>query len=194
MNINNFGPFLSDVWGTVSDWAMVAVTGTTLYYINKTFKSQYEVQKLQQQSTNIENEKFRIGVLPFFELTIVKTDFEFINDDVQIKILAGIHLIKNESLNLKIELNEFISNIIFSYKEDNSLYNNLNYLSENAHRTLNITALINKTDFEKNGCIFTIVFNYTDIVENKYTMGFGCYITYTDTEVNSNGPYRVLSK
>ncbi|MDP9076163.1 MAG: hypothetical protein M3O71_01965 [Bacteroidota bacterium] len=36
-------PFLSDVWGTVSDWVMIAVTTITAIFLYKTLKSQKEV-------------------------------------------------------------------------------------------------------------------------------------------------------
>ena len=188
MNINNFGPFSSNVWGTVSDWVMVIVTGTTLYYINKTFKSQYEVQKLQQQSTNIENEKFRIQVLPTFELFIYKTDFEFIEDKVKTKMSIGFHLMKNECLNLEIDFSitssEIISNDIALEK--------LDYIAEDAHRGLDIVLSTKKHIFDRNGCSLSLNFKYADIVGNRYEMQFYANVTYVEKQVVVSGPFRLL--
>lgn len=78
MDINNFGPFDSAVWGTVSDWTMVVVTFFTLLYLIKTFiaqnyslgvqqqtlASQLSVQKDQNELTRIELERHRNEIKP----------------------------------------------------------------------------------------------------------------------------------
>ncbi|WP_158795882.1 hypothetical protein [Pedobacter sp. L105] len=69
MDINNFGPFASDVWGTISDWAMVIVTTLTAYYLWKTLKSQLVVQESQVKVTRIESERYRRESLPLFKLS-----------------------------------------------------------------------------------------------------------------------------
>jgi len=61
-------PFIADVWGTFSDWAMVIVTGLTLYFIVKTFRSQQHVQNLQLKMTLIENERYRFEIMPKFNV------------------------------------------------------------------------------------------------------------------------------
>jgi len=190
MNINNFGPFSSDVWGTVSDWAMVIVTGSTLFYIIRTFKSQYEVQKLQQQSTNIENEKFRIHITPVFELLLIKSEFNFINDEVEIKILLDFRPIQNECLNLKIETTALDSKITSEYIPGK----NLDYIALNGHRGLHLTMLAQKKMFDKHGCGISVNFNYSDIISNDYTMNFLVALTYTDNQINTMGPLRILKK
>lgn len=78
MDINNFGPFQSEIWGTFSDWTLVLVTFGTLRYLVKTFKaqsasldiqqktleSQLLVQQSQQQSTDIEQRRFESEIRP----------------------------------------------------------------------------------------------------------------------------------
>lgn len=78
MDINNFGPFNSNVWGTFSDWTLVTVTFFTLLYLVKTFKaqsaslgiqqktleSQFAVQKFQQQATEIEQRRYESEIRP----------------------------------------------------------------------------------------------------------------------------------
>jgi len=49
MDINNFGPFRFEVWGNVSDWAMVIVTAITGILILLTFRSQQKLQKLENE-------------------------------------------------------------------------------------------------------------------------------------------------
>ncbi|SFH51528.1 hypothetical protein [Pedobacter insulae] len=45
MEINNFGPFDSDIWGTVADWVIACVTLGTGIFLVLTFK--------EQQKTNL---------------------------------------------------------------------------------------------------------------------------------------------
>ena len=58
MDIFKF-PFLSEVWGTVSEWVMVVVTGFTAYYLYQTLQSQKEVQKAQNRLLEIEQVRLR---------------------------------------------------------------------------------------------------------------------------------------
>ena len=57
--LNSFGPFESDVWGTVSDWAMVIVTTLTAIFIYRTFREQLKVTKDQGELLKIEQIKLR---------------------------------------------------------------------------------------------------------------------------------------
>lgn len=59
-------PFIADVWGTVSDWVMIAVTGLTAYFLYKTLRSQTKIQKMQQKITDIEDFKFKSSLMPKF--------------------------------------------------------------------------------------------------------------------------------
>ena len=64
MNINNFGPFNSDVWGTVSDWFIGLITLGTVYFLYKTLKSQIKVQLQQQAITEIELRRYLDAIKP----------------------------------------------------------------------------------------------------------------------------------
>ncbi|MDB5129414.1 MAG: hypothetical protein JWQ85_3646, partial [Mucilaginibacter sp.] len=54
MDINNFGPCEATVLGTVPDWIIAFTTIVTAFFLIKTFRSQKEVQKMQQSITDIE--------------------------------------------------------------------------------------------------------------------------------------------
>ncbi|SHM44361.1 hypothetical protein [Flavobacterium chilense] len=56
--------FDPEIWGTVSDWLMVAVTTLTAYYLYKTLKSQKEVQITQNRLFEIESVRFRESIKP----------------------------------------------------------------------------------------------------------------------------------
>lgn len=61
-------PFYAEVWGTVSDWVMIAVTAGTAVFLFLTLRSQIKVQKAQQKIMRIEYNKFLDYIKP--ELTI----------------------------------------------------------------------------------------------------------------------------
>ena len=60
MDIFNF-PFLSEIWGTVSDWVMIMVTGITAYFLYKTLYAQKKKYK-----------KYRIGFWKLSKLGLEK--------------------------------------------------------------------------------------------------------------------------
>jgi hypothetical protein len=68
MDVNNWGPFQANVWGTFADYCMVAVTGYTLYYLRKTLKSQQHVQEDQNRIANIEQSRYEKETKPNFAL------------------------------------------------------------------------------------------------------------------------------
>ena len=47
MDLNNFGPFDAQVWGTFSDWILIIVTGLTVIYLIRTFHSQQELKRIE---------------------------------------------------------------------------------------------------------------------------------------------------
>ncbi len=61
--INSFISFPAEVWGTVSDWVMIVVTGGTGFLIWQTLKSQREV---------IRNDKlkYKLQVKPHFQISL----------------------------------------------------------------------------------------------------------------------------
>ncbi|GEM_PF-2814130 len=71
MDINNFGIFHSEVWGTVSDWVMVVVTTLTAIFLYFSLKSQRQVQKMQQSLTIIEQNNYLHKIRPDFKCKII---------------------------------------------------------------------------------------------------------------------------
>lgn len=65
LSLNSFGPFQSDVWGTVSDWVMILVTIVTAYFLYKTLQSQKDVQGTQNKLLQIEQIRLKTDVKPF---------------------------------------------------------------------------------------------------------------------------------
>ncbi|MBU7569984.1 MAG: hypothetical protein KAF41_04970 [Flavobacterium sp.] len=78
MDINNFGPFNSDVWGTVSDWTMVIMTGLTAYFLIKTFRE-------QKRATDIEHERYVDQIKPTFKLSHYDTKITIAENKYEIE-------------------------------------------------------------------------------------------------------------
>lgn len=73
-------PYYAEIWGTVSDWGMLFVTGLTALYLIKTFRSQQEV-------TRIEQNNFRLRVLPRFSAKLTGSGIQVTIHENAIKIL-----------------------------------------------------------------------------------------------------------
>src|SRR5579872_2778010 len=56
--------FPAEIWGTVSDWVMIAVTSVTAYFLWKTLKSQKEVQSTQNRLLKIEQLRVKEAFKP----------------------------------------------------------------------------------------------------------------------------------
>jgi hypothetical protein len=68
----NIFPFPADIWGTVSDWVMIAVTAITAYFLWRTLKSQKEVQQTQNRLLKIEQLRVKEAFKPNLKYTRIK--------------------------------------------------------------------------------------------------------------------------
>ena len=123
MDINKFGPFQAEVWGTVSDWFIVVITIITGIFIWRTLKSQITTQQFQGILTEIEKQRHRVEILPQFKLSVkhgkidtsTKVNFE-IND-----IVITLTLNNNVAKDVRVVINAD-SNWTFEKKD---YYNNM---------------------------------------------------------------------
>jgi hypothetical protein len=99
LNVNNFGPFSSEVWGTVSDWVLIIVTFFTALFIYRTLKAQVKVSSDQHQLLNIEQRKYRKMFEPEFS---VQGGSHLIGDGR--KFYLNLSLEKNNAYNIIIEI------------------------------------------------------------------------------------------
>lgn len=96
-------PFLSDVWGSVSDWAMILVTAITARYLYFSLKSQKEIQKMQKRITDIEDFRFRNAMMPKFVAKGNATKYPFNTKDT-IRADYWLELVNsNSAKNIKIK-------------------------------------------------------------------------------------------
>lgn len=86
MDINNFGPFQSDVWGTVSDWVVIIVTlGTGIFLVlafneqrktNQLTSKQMKRQILPKFILQYRNDRYELSLTnaPAIEVSIENTN------------------------------------------------------------------------------------------------------------------------
>lgn len=141
--------FSSEVWGTVSDWVMIAVTAITLYYLRKTLQSQLEVQRTQTQLAEYEKHRFLLSIKPTFNTT---TEWE---DDY---LIVQHHC-----------TNATAKNTFVTIKGRDKYHFILNYTSND---TLEVNmALLSHIDIEKQGDIpiLSMTIYFQDIQGNCYS-------------------------
>lgn len=65
-------PFAADVWGTVSDWAMVVVAGITGILMWSTLRSQMKVQKSQDLQTLMQVDEYTARIYPQLNIKLLQ--------------------------------------------------------------------------------------------------------------------------
>jgi|GEM_PF-5301439 len=128
-SINDFGPFQSDVWGTVSDWIIVLVTACTGLFIYLTLRSQTKVQSLQQELLKIEKFRYRKQFEPEF---IITSHSEWTSEPQKKLIVSlSIQLTKNTAYSIRIV--KKADKVFESYYKhiDEIKVNNIEFLAEN---------------------------------------------------------------
>ncbi|MGM9478932.1 hypothetical protein ACS5PU_21090 [Pedobacter sp. GSP4] len=155
MDINNFGVFNSNTWGTVSDWAMVIVTMLTAFYLIRTFNAQYEIKK-------IELWKYLETIKPIYTVELIHTN------------------VINSKSNYDLDLSFVISNTngvaknvtldIFSTFEGWKFYIDSKIPLELPIREYSIVSTMISATYssEKSGAACTFKFEFSDNVGNLY--------------------------
>lgn len=59
-------PFISNVWGSVSDWLMILVTGVTAIFLYRTLRSQQKTQDLQADLNRLHHRQHKKNIMPYF--------------------------------------------------------------------------------------------------------------------------------
>jgi len=169
MNINHFGPFSSDVWGTVSDWIYIIVTATTLYFIYRTFRSQLEVQRMQLKITNIENERYRHETLPVFEAEIMDEQPTQPSEPSQMLVCIGIALKKYACKNVKLTVASHMAEKL----EWTHLVGNFKYVTAGSANLIDV--LITKQEHSHKWMFpIELIFHFEDMVGNSYEQNIHC--------------------
>lgn len=184
MEINNFGPFHSGVYGTVSDVIVLLVSMATLYYLYQTFqsqghvlrsqqeslKSQLEIQKLQEKITTFEQIRFASEVAPIFKAEIHNRGVNNFDDEgLQLDASFKITNISTYSAH---KITVTLEKATWSKQEP---YDILDYLPPNETQTIWISGPKDKNamsngHFIDNKC--DVLIHYSDVMGNKFIHTF----------------------
>lgn len=146
-------PFNARVWGTASDWAMIAVTAITAYFLWKTLTKQIII-------TNLEQKRFLNSYLPIFEIS----NIVYTNIDSLSKTKFDLTLKNNYLQNLKIT-----HNFPNDYKVTIPYYINDVILPTEYHFSFEISYQLSPVFIEiieYTGNV--LIFNFEDALGNKY--------------------------
>jgi hypothetical protein len=109
MDIFKF-PLLAEIWGTVSDWVMIAVTSITAYFLWKTLKSQKEVQQAQNSLLKIEQLRFREDFKPNLKYSRAEVQMHIDEPDKKVICIVVRNISLNPALNVNANHNYEIDN------------------------------------------------------------------------------------
>ena len=185
MDIFKF-PFLSDIWGTVSDWVMIGVTSLTAFFLYKTLKSQKEVQQAQNKILQIEQLRVREDFRPV--LSYSRYEDGLIIKDIDKNLMIGKNLFSfavhnfsnNDALN--------ISPIFSNDKKVTPLYipSFRDLLKGEKHISLHFIV----DSFAGNLFIYNFRFalTYQDVAGTKYKQDVLCYKSTNEEGIIASTP------
>lgn len=165
-------PFLSSVWGSVSDWALILVTAFTLYFLRKTLKSQLKVQELQLKNTLIENERYRMEHIPKFHIEALNTPYIKDEFEYHTEIILKFELLVSHIKECSIEV---ISDNSILYPSNKNVYSTTS-MGKNYTHELMFRLKSTHSSLETDGMILKLNIKFTDPVSNKYIQQ--CDITF----------------
>lgn len=177
-------PFLSSVWGSVSDWALIFVTAFTLYFLRKTLKSQLKVQELQQEINRIEVARFISDQKLDFDVTFIKPMITHNEENqaiytikVYIKALNGVFK------NTKIDFT-FLNGTLDEVHELSAFSSGL--LIENTILSFKISGSMDKNEFAVVKNVLVLTIDYQDLTDYNFKKTASCRFDYTSWERNNN--------
>jgi len=195
MDINNFGPFNADTWGTVSDWFVALVTLVTAYYLYKTLKSQLKVQELGQQALEFERVRFTRETRPDFELTGIDSKIVRTNDSDELEVIVTIKNIASHSAyNVRIIVDNDLDKWVLdeSWKDQHEVVSGAVLYAGFKGPSFSDKKPVYAIDVNIFDPLIRIIINYQDVFKNNYSQRAFVRLTQKDkkilTIVESNAP------
>lgn len=164
--------------GSISDWAMVVITGITAYFLYKTLKSQKDVQRTQNELFKIENKRFRESIKPKLKCEPITGIFHP-SDDKQEILTIKIYCEEGKALNISIHPNDSSKQIFMPM----SISEKRNHL-EKGDNPLIYNFLLDDDLFR--WILFEL--KYEDVAGYKYKQRIICFCTTPDIEINVGQP------
>lgn len=180
-DLNKF-PFISDVWGNVSEWCMVIVTGFTLFYLVKTFRSQQAVQMLQLKVTSIENERYRLEHMPKFSVSTITKDLEINTNNVKQHLTIRTELLDSDVSYCQINVRS--KNTTLVADTENIL--SANDVSKGSLHEINFYLKSTRAAYDAEGFRLNVRINFIDPVRNIYYQDFMIILTYSNVIIEAD--------
>jgi len=163
MDINNFGPFNADTWGSVSDWLITGFTLGSIIFLWRTLTSQKKVQQLQQSLSKIDTLRYLKEIKPDF---LCETRNGSIDGDFS-SLYIYLVPIKNKAQFLKYAFVEHNGTLIDQTNFNGVIPNNSYQINEQ------INLHIKWKQATSDGILIAkLVLNYTDDIETQYSIVF----------------------
>lgn len=105
--------FDATLWGSISDWFMIAVTAATAYYLYKTLQSQKQVQLTQNKLFEIESIRFRESIKPHLQYKLSELKFHPSDDKKKVLTIQVTNQSDSVAVNFRSLPEESSSNQIF---------------------------------------------------------------------------------
>ncbi|BAU55257.1 hypothetical protein [Mucilaginibacter gotjawali] len=179
LDINNFGSFSSEVWGTVSEWAMVGVTSLTAFYLFKTLKSQQDVQRTQNELFKIESLRFKESIKPILKYSGYIDKGKLSDENKKILTIEVMNEANSTALN--------ISKIVSENKQTHQIFIPKGFSDIRDHLVkgdspIMFHFLIEADSRKSNFLVFNVT--YQDISGTKYKQGVFCICDHYGLEIH----------
>lgn len=178
----NIGSFDPEVWGTVSDWAILLATLITARYLWKTLQSQIEIQKLQLKVTRIENDKYMKEHTPSFVFDLVSRKLTPQENHMDAWFIINCKLSNNLCNNANFSILSTSSEVDSNY----GTHKWFDVIQEGDTIELRITTRTKMNTFDQSGANFNIVIEFTDPAKNTYIQGADVVFDYSSYKINKN--------
>ena len=162
--------FSPDIWGTVSDWVMIAVTSATVVLLLFTLKSQKDVQRTQTELFRIENIRFRESIKPVLKYSVSKHKAQ--SSDEKKKLLT-IEVI-NETSSPALKISRFVAE---NEQTQQLISGAMGFDGKRNHLTKGDNPLLFHFGIDSSGHdlhFLSLIFKYQDVAETKYQQRVIC--------------------
>ncbi|MDP4239652.1 MAG: hypothetical protein Q8904_09325 [Bacteroidota bacterium] len=163
--------FVPEIWGTVSDWVMIAVTFATALLLLLTLKSQKKVQQTQNELFRIEKIRFKESIKPMLKYSVSKDQAK--SDNKNRKLLT-IEVI-NETSSSALKISRFVAD----NEQTIQLFSGIVSLDSKCdHLTKGDKPLLFHFGINLESAVFShyiiFIMKYQDIAETKYQQRVIC--------------------
>lgn len=187
-------PLYAEIWGTVSDWIMIAVTAVTAFFLYKTLNSQRIVQKAQQRITDIEEHQHLERIKPDFDLHFIADNRTNTKEGVKITFHLQFNNMGETANDVKINCTSSttLNNVSFPLT-GNNIQKGMEISAIMIETIVPYTHELNTARAEALPTAFGFMglnLSFTDIEGNSYKQRFSQYFGSKDYEATKYPPLK----